>query len=629
MDTVKLTPQMLRPFHQGYISNAYEIFGAHCVSVNGVSAVRFTVWAPRAKMVRVVGDFNGWRGELSPLTKVNPQGTWSGLVFDARPGQYYKYEIITEKEEHILKADPYAFFAECRPGTASVIYDLRHYEWQDQHWINTRADLYNQPMNIYEVHLGSWRRRPDGSCYTYRELAPLLVQYAREMGYTHIELMPVMEYPYDGSWGYQITGFYAVTSRYGTPHDFMYLVDLCHQNGLGVILDWVPAHFCKDAYGLVEFDGSPLYEGVEHQEWGTLQFDYSRYEVANFLISNACFWLEKYHVDGLRVDAVASMLYLDYSRPPGTWKPNKYGGKENLEAVAWMQRLSEAVFRRFPHVLLIAEESTAWPMVTKPTYDGGLGYNFKWNMGWMNDSLRYMQIDPFFRKGAHNLLTFSFMYAFAENFLLPLSHDEVVHGKKSLIEKMPGDYWQKFANLRVFLGYKMAHPGKKLLFMGGEFAQFVEWRYYEELEWKLLQFEMHRNFQKYVRDLNHFYLKQPALWERDFTWEGFTWIDCHNADQSILIFLRHGKKPSSDLLVVCNFTPQSYERFRIGVPQKGNYIEVFNSDKKEYGGSGMLNSRALKAEEIPWHGRAHSIEMKVAPLAVHFLSIQNSKRVRQ
>lgn len=623
MDTTQLTPQEFQIFHQGHMSDAYRYFGSQLVNQEGKQGVRFTVWAPRARQVNVVGDFNGWQGERNSLSLINDLGIWTGFVPEAQAGQYYKYQLITATGESFLKADPFAFYAEIRPGTASVIYDLAGYQWQDQDWLQNRSDLYEKPLNIYEVHLGSWRRKPDGSCYSYREIAPHLISYAKEMGYTHLELMPIMEYPYDGSWGYQITGFYAVTSRYGTPKDFMYLVDLCHQNGLGVILDWVPAHFCKDAHGLANFDGSPLYEGEEHHEWGTLQFDYDRPEVASFLNSNACFWLEAYHLDGLRVDAVASMLYLDYGRHDGDWKPNSQGGKENLAAVAWMQQLSRTVFKRFPHALLIAEESTAWPLVTKPTYDGGLGYNYKWNMGWMNDSLRYMQIDPFFRPGAHHLLTFSFMYAFAENFLLPLSHDEVVHGKKSLIEKMPGDYWHKFANLRVFLGYQIAHPGKKLLFMGGEIAQFIEWRFYEQLEWKLLEFEMHRQFQNYVRELNHFYLRQSALWELDFSWEGFKWIDCDNAAQSIIILQRSGKKQGSKLLVICNFTPVAYENFRIGVEQEGNYLEVFNSDRKEYGGSGMLNCKSLKTTRTSWHNQEYSLEMKVAPLAIHFLKRQN------
>ena len=435
------------------------------------------------------------------------------------------------------------------------------------------------------------------------------------MGYTHLELLPINEHPFDGSWGYQSTGYYAVTSRYGTPQDFMYFVDRCHQKGIGVILDWVPAHFCKDAHGLAWFDGTPLYESEEIPGWGTLKFDYGRPEVRSFLISNALFWFDVFHIDGLRVDAVASMLYLDYGKEPGQWVPNKYGGNGDLNAIDFIKRLNEVVFAEFPQALMFAEESTEWPFVTGPTYDGGLGFNFKWNMGWMNDSLKYMSKDPIYRSWHHNLLTFSFMYAFSENFVLPLSHDEVVHGKKSLIEKMPGDYWQKFANLRTFLAYMMGHPGKKLLFMGGEIAQFIEWRYYEGLEWKLLEFEMHRKFQHYVRSLNWLYRREKAFWEQDHGWEGFQWIDCNNNQQSILIFVRWSKEADNFIVVLCNFTPQYYENFRIGVPCDGIYQEIFNSDLTEFGGSGKRNEENLKAEKIAWHGQDFSLEIKVPPLA--------------
>lgn len=629
MKTQSLTLRDIQLFQEGQMFDAYNYFGAHCGTEDGLAGVRFTVWAPRARAVNVVGDFNQWVGRQNPLKRINSGGIWSGFVPLARGGDLYKYEIFTATGETFLKADPFAFKAELRPGTASSIYELAGFMWEDEAWLAQRSNHYHKPFNIYEVHLGSWKTRLDGGYYTYRELAHLLVEYLQEMGYTHLELMPVMEHPFDGSWGYQVTGFYAVTSRYGSPQDLMYLVNHCHKNNIGVILDWVPAHFCKDAQGLASFDGAPLYEGAEHPEWGTFQFDYARPEVAGFLISNACFWLEVFHIDGLRVDAVASMLYLDYGQEAGRWQPNEEGGRENLAAVAWMKRLNEVVFRKFPASLLIAEESTSWPFVTRPTFDGGLGYNYKWNMGWMNDSLRYIQSEPPLRKELHQLLTFSFMYAFAENFLLPLSHDEVVHGKKSLIGKMPGDYWQKFANLRVFLGFYMAHPGKKLLFMGGELAQFIEWRYYEELEWKMLDFEMHQRFHSFVRELNFFYLQRQALWEQDFSWEGFAWIDCDNAGQSILVFQRVGSEPNSLLLVICNFTAVYYENFRIGVPQKGRYTEVFNSDREEYGGSGKLNSIDLVAQRIPWHNQTYSLEMKVAPLAVHFLAIKSSRKVTQ
>lgn len=624
MSTLSITPQDLNLFHEGKKFNTYHYFGAHLVTEDGLAGVRFTLWAPRAQAVNVVGDFNQWEGHQNPLTRISTAGVFSGFVPSLSQGEMYKYEIVTAWGEKLLKADPYAFRGELRPGTASCIYELTGFDWEDHKWQAQSSDHYHKPLNIYEVHLGSWRLRSDGGYYNYRELAHLLVDYLQEMGYTHLELMPIMEHPYDGSWGYQVTGFYAVTSRYGTPHDLMYLVNHCHKNGIGVILDWVPAHFCKDAHGLARFDGLPLYEGAEHQGWGTYQFDYARPEVASFLIANACFWLEMFHIDGLRVDAVASMLYLDYCREAGTWQPNEQGGRENLAAVAWMKKLNEVVFEQFPDALLIAEESTSWPLVTRPTADGGLGYNYKWNMGWMNDSLRYIESEAFLRKDLHLMLTFSFMYAFAENFILPLSHDEVVHGKKSLIGKMPGDYWQKFANLRVFLGYFMAHPGKKLLFMGGELAQFIEWRYYEELEWKLLEFDTHRRFQNFIRELNLFYLQHKALWELDFSWEGFTWIDADNADQSILVFQRQGRKADSQLLVICNFTATYYESFRIGVPRKGRYIEVFNSDRAEYGGTGKLNTTILNAQRIPWHNQEYSINMRVAPLAVHFLHLSES-----
>jgi 1,4-alpha-glucan branching enzyme len=441
------------------------------------------------------------------------------------------------------------------------------------------------------------------------------VEYVVEMGYTHIQLLPIMEHPYDGSWGYQITGYYAVTSRYGSPHDFMYFVDCCHQRGIGVILDWVPAHFCKDGHGLIDFDGTRLYEAEELPGWGTMRFDYGRYEVICFLISNAVFWFDLFHVDGLRVDAVASMLYLNYGKEGGSWIPNKYGGNGNLEAIALLKKLNEVVFSNFPKAMMIAEESTEWPFVTGPTYAGGLGFNYKWNMGWMNDVLKYMERDPLYRSWQHNLLTFSFLYAFSENFILPMSHDEVVHGKRSLIEKMPGDYWQKFASLRVFLGYMMTHPGKKLLFMGGEFAQFIEWRFYEALEWHLLSFEMHRRFKEYVKSLNRMYKDEKALWEKDHSWEGFEWIDCHNNSQSIIVFLRNSKNKAEQLLVLCNFTPQYYEDFRIGVPMSGSYLEIFNSDLEAYGGSDKKNNVLLAAENIPWHNQPYSLEIKVPPLA--------------
>jgi 1,4-alpha-glucan branching enzyme len=612
------TPYERYLFHQGNLFKSYEMLGAHICKEKGEKGVRFSVWAPHAAEVRVMGDFNGWHGCANPMERIEESGIWTIFVPGARNKDSYKYEILTHYGEVLHKADPYAFWSEVRPKSASRIFDLAGYKWRDQKWQEKKkqeTDIFNQPQLIYEVHLGSWKQKEDGSFYTYRELAETLVDYVVEMGYTHIELLPICEYPFDGSWGYQTTGYYAVTSRYGTPHDFMYFVDCCHQKGIGVILDWVPAHFCKDAHGLAWFDGTPLYESEEIRGWGTLKFDYGRPEVRSFLISNAIFWFDRFHIDGLRVDAVASMLYLDYGKEPGQWIPNKYGGNGDLNAIDFVKKLNEVVFSEFPQALMIAEESTEWPLVTGPTYAGGLGFNFKWNMGWMNDCLEYMSKDPIHRKWHHNLLTFSFMYAFSENFILPLSHDEVVHGKKSLIEKMPGDYWQKFANLRTFLGYMMAHPGKKLLFMGGEFAQFIEWRYYEGLEWELLNFEMHHKFQKYVQSLNWLYRKEKAFWEQDQGWEGFQWIDCHNQQQSILVFVRWSKDVDDFIVVLCNFTPQYYEGFRVGIPSAGIYQEVFNSDLVEYGGSGKRNEGDLVSEEQAWQGQEFSLTIKVPPLA--------------
>ncbi len=604
-------------FHQGTLYKSYRVLGAHLREEDGKHGVRFTVWAPQAKSVSVVGDFNAWNKESHSLQRVENSGLWTLFVTGVENGDLYKFMVLTPDGYELTKADPYAFYAECRPKSASRVFELEGYEWQDADWMEKRSgeSVYEKPLNIYEVHLGSWKGKEDGSLYTYRELAEELVEYAAEMGYTHLQLLPVTEHPYDGSWGYQVTGYFAVTSRYGTPHDFMYFVDCCHRRGIGVILDWVPAHFCKDGHGLAFFDGSKLFEVEELYGWGTMRFDYGRPEVKSFLISNAVFWFDLYHIDGLRMDAVASMLYLDYGKKAGEWFPNKYGGNGNLEAISLIKQMNEVVFSYFPHALMVAEESTEWPLVTRPTDMGGLGFNYKWNMGWMNDVLRYMETDSLFRQWHHNLLTFSFLYAFSENFILPMSHDEVVHGKKSLIEKMPGDYWQKFANLRVFLGYMMSHPGKKLLFMGGEFAQFIEWRYYEGLEWKLLDFPMHTAFHNYVRALNHFYLNQKAFWELDHGWEGFEWIDCHNNRQSIIVFIRKSKEKQDWLLILCNFTPQYFAGFRIGIPQEGSYEEIFNSDLEIYGGSDKKNEGILETEKIPWHNQPYSLEMIVPPLA--------------
>ncbi|MDN5323335.1 MAG: 1,4-alpha-glucan branching enzyme [Clostridia bacterium] len=616
-----LTPENIYLFHQGKYFHSYQMLGAHLEVLNGQEGVRFTLWAPNAREVFVVGDFNNWQSRTTPLEKVNNSGIWAIFVPGLKEGELYKYEIHTFNNEKILKADPYGFYSENRPGTASRVFNLNGYQWQDQKWQKSKKqkNIYESPILIYEVHLGSWRRKESDQFYSYRELAHELVDYVKEMGYTHIELLPIMEHPFDGSWGYQLTGYYAVTSRYGNPYDFMYFVDCCHQKGIGVILDWVPGHFCKDCHGLANFDGTPLFEGEEQLQWGTLKFNFAKPEVVSFLISNAVFWFDVFHLDGLRIDAVACMLYLDYGNEKGQWRANIYGGRENLEAIAFMKKLNEVIFHYFPQALMIAEESTDWPMVTSPTYVGGLGYNFKWNMGWMNDILQYMEIDPVYRKWHHNLITFSLTYAFSENFVLPLSHDEVVHGKKSLIEKMPGDYWQKFANLRVLLMYMMAHPGKKLLFMGGEFAQFIEWRFYSELDWFLLDYEMHNKFHQFVQKLNNLYLNENSLWEQDDSWSGFTWIDPNNHDQSIIVFLRIAKNKDF-LIVVLNFTPVVYKNYRIGVPQLGFYKEVFNSDRETFGGSGQNNiDIELKAEKKRWHNQPYSLEITVPPLAGVFL----------
>ncbi|MEA4847217.1 MAG: 1,4-alpha-glucan branching protein GlgB [Clostridiaceae bacterium] len=605
---------------------SYDFLGAHFTNIDGIDGALFAVWAPNAGDVYVIGDFNGWKGINSPMTKADDSGIWSIFIPGVKEWDMYKYEIHTRSGEVFAKADPYAFYSELRPNTASKLVSLRNFKWNDGNWMEyrKRLNIYESPVNIYELHAGSWKQRPDGRYYSYRELAEELIGYIKHMDYTHIEIMPLSEYPFDGSWGYQSTGYYSVTSRYGSPYDFMYFVDRCHQEGIGVILDWVPGHFCKDDHGLRLFDGTALYEygdpkRSENYGWGTCNFDLGKPEVQSFLISNAVFWFDMYHVDGLRVDAVASMLYLDYDRKPGEWVPNKLGGRENLEAVDFIRKLNKAVFQYFSNVLMIAEESTAWPLVTAPVHLGGLGFNYKWNMGWMNDMLKYMKTDPINRKYHHDLLTFSLVYAFTENYILPLSHDEVVHGKKSLLDKMPGDYWQKFANLRVFLGYMATHPGKKLLFMGGEFGQFIEWRYDHALDWMLLDYEMHRRLQNYVRALNHTYTKEPALWELDHEFEGFEWIDADNCKQSIIVFMRKGKKPEDTVIIICNFTPVVYEGYKIGVPYNCSYFEIFNSDRLEYGGSDCSNTAAFRAVKQKWHDRQYFIQIKVPPLAAVYL----------
>lgn len=608
-------------FHEGTNRHAYELMGNHPARSGGEETTVFRVWAPTAKAVSVVGDFNAWDPETHPMQRVTDAGLWEANLSGIQPFDTYKYAITTRRGKVNLKTDPYAFHAETRPSTASKVYALEGYDWGDEAWQRRKAqtDPYNTPMNIYELHAGSWRTYPDGAPFDYRKLADELIPYAKGMGYTHVELMPLAEYPFDGSWGYQVTNYYAVTSRYGTPFDFMAFVDACHQAGLGVILDIVPAHFPKDEHGLYEFDGSSCYELAdpvmrEHPDWGTRIFDYGRKEVCSFLISNAVFWVDQFHIDGLRVDAVASILYLDYGRKAGQWKPNRYGGRENLEAIALLRAMNEAVLEEYPGTLMIAEESTSWPMVTKPPYLGGLGFNFKWNMGWMNDMLSYMGTDPFFRRYEHNKLTFSLHYAFSENFVLPLSHDEVVHGKHSLLDKMPGEYDQKFASVRVFLGFMMAHPGKKLLFMGGEFGQFIEWDFNKALDWHLLEYPRHSQLQRFVQDLNHFYLAEPAFWAQDCSWDGFQWISNGDVENNIIALRRMDGK-GDEVVVVLNFAPVMRTDYRIGIPSPGQWVEVLNSDDEQYGGQGTGNS-VLVAEPIAMHGHPQSLLLTVPPMAV-------------
>lgn len=599
-------------FHTGKYFHSFEMLGAHCINENDKRGVLFSVWAPHAKEVSVIGSFNDWNNTIHRMRKVSEGGVWSLFIPDIEEGVLYKYEILTPYEKRIIKPDPYAFFTEVRPKTASIVYNLDKYQWNDDIWMDKRqkTTIYNDPVNIYEVHLGSWKRYKDDTVFTYRTIAQELIDYVKEMGYTHIEMMPLMEHPFDGSWGYQCSGYYSATSRFGKPDDLMFLIDKCHQNDIGIIFDWVPGHFCPNSDSLSEFDGTMLYEKEQHKEWGTYKFDFSRSEVISFLISNAFFWFDKYHIDGLRVDGVSSMLHLNYGKEDGEWTPNRFGGNGDLDAIEFMKQLNIAVYQYFPNIIMAAEEATAWPMVTWPVHDGGLGYNYKWNMGWMNDLLKYMELDPIYRKYHHDLITFSFHYAFSENYILPISHDEVVHGKKSLIEKMPGDYWQKFANLRAFFCYLMTHPGKKLIFMGCEFGQFIEWRYYSELDWGILDFEMHRKIHKFVKEINHFYLNEEALWYFDHSWEGFQWIDADNSNQSIVSYMRKGKD-NQYCVVIISFTPDYYDYFRLGVPEEGKYELVFNSDSEEYGGTGTIQKYEYIAEEKSWQGLPYSIELKL------------------
>ena len=608
-------------FYSGRDCRAFDYMGAHPFVQDGEQGYLFRVYAPEAEKVSVMGEFNDWNRNADYMTR-DEQGIWEKFIPNIPEYAAYKYSVWAKSGDVFDKSDPYGFHFETRPGNATKAYDLDGYEWGDASWLDWRKKHlpYSNPVNIYECHLGSWKMHEDGNFYSYRQLADELVPYVKEMGYTHIEFMPLTEYPFDGSWGYQVIGYFAATSRYGTPKDLMYLIDKAHQAGLGVIMDWVPAHFPKDGCGLVEFDGSHLYEyadplKMEHKEWGTRVFDYGKVSTRNLLFSSAMFWIEKFHMDGLRVDAVASMLYLDYNRQ-GEWRPNVHGGRENLEAVDFLRLLNEYILTDHPDVMMIAEESTAWPMVTKPGYDGGLGFNFKWNMGWMNDMLCYCSADPFFRKDMHDKITFSFMYAFSENYILPLSHDEVVHGKCSLISKMPPPYENQFGGLRALYGYMAAHPGKKMLFMGGEFAQFSEWAYQRGLDWMLLDYPAHRQMQAYVKALNHFYLATPQLWEQDTDWRGFEWIS-HEDNRNNIIAFRRVAKDGSDIVVVVNFSPEEQQEYRIGVPITGTYEEIFTSDKTEFGGSGMANGK-LKTENKPMHGQEQSIVLKIPRFGVLF-----------
>ena len=650
-----LTDFDIHLFAEGNHHRIYEKLGAHLTEINGISGVYFAVWAPNARNVSVLGDFNYWDGRDHQM-RIRNNGIWELFIPGLEAGTHYKYEVKNQAGHIYEKTDPYGFQQEPRPKTASIVADLSVHTWQDQDWMEQRrhTDPLTQPVSVYEVHLGSWMhgsyddpaRTPDGEIVppipvadlkpgarflTYRELADKLIPYVKELGFTHIELLPVSEHPFDGSWGYQVTGYYAATSRYGTPQDFMYFVDQCHQNGIGVIVDWVPGHFPKDGHGLANFDGTALYEHAdprigEHKEWGTLVFNYGRNEVRNFLVANALFWFDKYHIDGIRVDAVASMLYLDYLRPPGQWVANQYGGREHIEAADFLRQLNHVLFSYFPGALSIAEESTTWPMVSWPTYVGGLGFNLKWNMGWMHDMLDYFHMDPWFRQFHQNNVTFSIMYAFTENFMLALSHDEVVHGKSPMIGKMPGDEWQKFANLRCLYSYMFTHPGKKTLFMSMEFGQWTEWNVWGDLEWHLLNYEPHQKLKHFMSRLNHLYRSEPALYTQDFSFDGFEWIDCSDNRHSVVSFIRRAKDDAEDFVViVCNFTPQPHSHYRVGVPEFGFYTELFNSDARDYGGSNMGNLGGKWSEEWSFHNRPYSIDLCLPPLGVLVLKLDRQK----
>ncbi len=616
-------------FAEGNHYEIYDKLGAHPMTINGVKGTYFAVWAPHARAVSVVGNFNMWDGMLYPMRTLEVSGVYELFIPGVEPGAIYKYQILTRQGEILMKADPYANYSELRPNNASVVADLTGFKWSDKKWMEERAkksrnDLRQEPMAIYEMHLGSWRKKDDGTedgFYNYRELAPMVADYIKDMGYTHIELMGIAEYPFDASWGYQVTGYYSPTSRYGTPEDFMYFVNYMHENGIHVILDWVPAHFPRDAHGLGMFDGQPLYEHPdkrrgEHPHWGTYIFNYAKEEVENFLLANGLYWLKKFHIDGLRVDAVASMLYLDYGKQDGEWLPNENGGKENLDAIKFFRHMNEQFEERAPGTIIVAEESTAWAGVTSPVQFSGLGFTFKWNMGWMNDFLEYMKLDPYFRSGNHNKLTFSMQYAYSENFIQVLSHDEVVHGKCSMINKMPGEYEDKFANLRTAYGFMYGHPGKKLLFMGQEFAQFQEWSEERSLDWGLLDYDMHQKMQSFVKALNKLYADYDAMYYNDYSTIGFEWMSCDNADMSVVSFVRRGTTAKNQLLFICNFTPVEYDNYRTGVPCSGKYTQILSSDDVAYGGTGVQNKKTIKADAIECEKQEYSVEMNLPPLSV-------------
>ena len=610
-------------FGQGTHYEAAYKLGANVTTVDGIEGVLFALWAPNAARCSVIGNFNNYDGRRHVMRLRQSSGIWELFVPDLKQYDRYKFEIKTRDGVLLQKSDPYAKFSELRPSTNSLVFDIRNYKWNDNDWIDSRNKHHplNGPINIYEVNLGSWKKTPSGEFMTYVDLAHELVDYVVKMGYTHIELMPVSEFPYDGSWGYQVTGYYAPTSRFGNPDEFKYFVDHCHKHNIGVILDWVPAHFPKDAHGLEKFDGTALYEHEdprqgEHPDWGTLVFNFGRQEVKNFLIANALFWIEEYHIDGLRVDAVASMLYLNYSKNDGSWVSNRYGGNMNLDAIEFIKHMNSVILGRYPHVLMVAEESTSYEGVSRHVDNGGLGFNLKWNMGWMNDFLAYMSREPIYRRYHHTFLTFGMMYAYSENFVLVLSHDEVVHGKKSLLSKMPGDIWQKFANLRVALGFMYGHPGKKLLFMGGEFGQFIEWNEKRPLDWFLLEYDHHNQMQTFTHDLNHLYKNERAMWFDDFAERGFSWIDVNDHSRSVISFARFSDNPDETLIFICNFTPNPIEDHRIGLHHVSDYIEILNSDDAKYSGSGVVNTEVLRYQEILCNDRQYSVGLRLPPLGV-------------